>query len=238
MYLIYYLCCTRWVVGQVCCAQPWPCSCLPPTGLPQISILLPAGTKYTSPTDQPGLAFWKIWIAQRHTMWFLLLLFSLPLTPSSLSLMLQRIPASLCAFDFTSRRFLAIAQAPKGAGRVKAHRCNSQEGDGRIRYPAGLVCLYWPMVWPCLASPCCCTLRRDPSCSGPGTHWSEDSGRRQQNSSSWNVPSQDQTSLKMEVEASPSCKTNTDNQLFQYCPTRKDNAGSITFKNWECLYFD
>ena len=26
----------------------------------------------------------------------------------------------MCAFDFTSRRFLAIAQAPKGAGRVKA----------------------------------------------------------------------------------------------------------------------
>ena len=62
-----------------------------------------------------------------------LLLFSLSLTPSPMSLMLQRIPASVCAFDFTSRRFLVIAQAPEGAGRVEAHRCDSQEGDGRIR---------------------------------------------------------------------------------------------------------
>ena len=69
----------------------------------------------------------------------LLLLFSLPLTPSSMSLMLQRIPASVCAFVFTSRRFLAIAQAPKGAGRVEAHRCDSQEGDGRIRWLARLL---------------------------------------------------------------------------------------------------
>ena len=37
---------------------------------------------------------------------------------------------------------------------------------------------------------------------------------------------------------SPSCQTNTENQLFQYCPTRKDNTGSITFRNWECLYYD
>ena len=28
---------------------------------------------------------------------------------------------------------------------------------------------------------------------------------------------------------SPSC---------QYCPTRKDNTGYITFRNWECLYYD
>ena len=62
----------------------------------------------------------------------LLLLFSLPLTPSSLSLMLQRIPASVCAFVFTSRRSLTIAQAPEGAGRVEAHRCDSHEGDSRI----------------------------------------------------------------------------------------------------------
>ena len=27
---------------------------------------------------------------------------------------------------------------------------------------------------------------------------------------------------------SPSCQTNTENQLFQYCPTRKDNIGIIT----------
>ena len=37
---------------------------------------------------------------------------------------------------------------------------------------------------------------------------------------------------------SPSCYTNTENQLFQYCPTRKDNTGNITFRNWECLYYD
>ena len=37
---------------------------------------------------------------------------------------------------------------------------------------------------------------------------------------------------------SPSCQTNTKNQLFQYCSTRKDNTGSITFRNWEYLYYD
>ena len=37
---------------------------------------------------------------------------------------------------------------------------------------------------------------------------------------------------------SPSCQTNTENQLFQYCLTRKDNTGSITFRNWEYLYYD
>ena len=36
----------------------------------------------------------------------------------------------------------------------------------------------------------------------------------------------------------PSCQTNTENQLFQYCPTRKDNTESINFSNWECLYYD
>ena len=36
----------------------------------------------------------------------------------------------------------------------------------------------------------------------------------------------------------PSCQTNTENQLFQYCPTRKDNTGSIASRNWECLYYD
>ena len=37
---------------------------------------------------------------------------------------------------------------------------------------------------------------------------------------------------------SPICQTNTENQLFQYCPTQKDNTGSITFRKWECLYYD
>ena len=37
---------------------------------------------------------------------------------------------------------------------------------------------------------------------------------------------------------SPSCQTNIENQLFQYCPTRKDNNGIKTFRNWECLYYD
>ena len=36
---------------------------------------------------------------------------------------------------------------------------------------------------------------------------------------------------------SPSCKTNTENQIFQYWPTSKNNTGSITFRNWECLYY-
>ena len=36
----------------------------------------------------------------------------------------------------------------------------------------------------------------------------------------------------------PSCQTNIENQFFQYCPTRKDNTGSLTFRNWECLYYD
>ena len=34
---------------------------------------------------------------------------------------------------------------------------------------------------------------------------------------------------------SPSCQTNMENKLFQYCPTRKYNTGSITLRNWECL---
>ena len=37
---------------------------------------------------------------------------------------------------------------------------------------------------------------------------------------------------------SPSCQTNAENQLIQYCPTRKDSTGSINFRNWECLYYD
>ena len=37
---------------------------------------------------------------------------------------------------------------------------------------------------------------------------------------------------------SPSVQTNMENQLFQYCPTRKVNTGSITFRNWKCLYYD
>ena len=38
---------------------------------------------------------------------------------------------------------------------------------------------------------------------------------------------------------SPSCQTNMENQLFQYCTTRKDNTGSVTFRNWNfCLYND
>ena len=37
---------------------------------------------------------------------------------------------------------------------------------------------------------------------------------------------------------SPSCQTNTENQILQYCPTKKDNNGRITFINWECLYYD
>ena len=37
---------------------------------------------------------------------------------------------------------------------------------------------------------------------------------------------------------SPSCQTNTENQFFQYCPTRKDNTGSISFINWECLCYE
>ena len=37
---------------------------------------------------------------------------------------------------------------------------------------------------------------------------------------------------------SHSCQTNTDNQLFQYCPTKKDITWSMTFRNWECLYYD
>ena len=28
---------------------------------------------------------------------------------------------------------------------------------------------------------------------------------------------------------SPNCRANTENQLFEYCPPRKDNTGSITF---------
>ena len=37
---------------------------------------------------------------------------------------------------------------------------------------------------------------------------------------------------------SPSCQTNMENYLFQHCHTRKDNTGSITVRNWECLYYD
>ena len=37
---------------------------------------------------------------------------------------------------------------------------------------------------------------------------------------------------------SPSCHTNKENQLFQYCPTGKGNTRSIIFINWECLYYD
>ena len=63
-----------------------------------------------------------------------ILLFSLSLSPSSMSLMLQRIPASVCFFS-TSRRYPFITtQTPEGVGRGKEHRCDSHEGDGRIRY--------------------------------------------------------------------------------------------------------
>ena len=61
------------------------------------------------------------------------MLFSLSLSPSSMTLMLQRIPASVCFYS-TSRRYpFAITQAPKGVGRGKEHRCDRQEGDGLIR---------------------------------------------------------------------------------------------------------
>ena len=53
------------------------------------------------------------------------MLFSLSLTPSSMSLMLQKIPASVCFFS-TSRRYpFIITQTPKGAGRGEEHRCDS-----------------------------------------------------------------------------------------------------------------
>ena len=62
-----------------------------------------------------------------------ILLFSLSLSPSSMTLMLQKIPASVCFYS-TSRRYpFAITQAPKGVGRGKEHRCDRQEGDGLIR---------------------------------------------------------------------------------------------------------
>ena len=35
---------------------------------------------------------------------------------------------------------------------------------------------------------------------------------------------------------SPSCQTNTGTELFQYCPTRKDNTGSVTFRfDYVCI---
>ena len=62
----------------------------------------------------------------------MILLCSLSLTPSPMSLLLQRNPASVCFFS-TSRRYPPIiAQAPEGAGRDEEHRCDSHEGDGRI----------------------------------------------------------------------------------------------------------
>ena len=51
-----------------------------------------------------------------------------------MTLMLQKIPASVCFYS-TSRRYpFAITQAPKGVGRGKEHRCDRQEGDGLIRH--------------------------------------------------------------------------------------------------------
>ena len=42
-----------------------------------------------------------------------------------MTLMLQRIPASLCVSFHLQEVPFTIAQAPKGAGKVEAHRCDS-----------------------------------------------------------------------------------------------------------------
>ena len=61
------------------------------------------------------------------------MLFSLSLSPSSMSLMLQKIPASVCFFSASRRYPFTITQTPEGVGRGKEHRCDRQEGDGLIR---------------------------------------------------------------------------------------------------------